>query len=233
VMNVDDPVVRELANGTSHVHVVRYGLSSDGAPDVTATDVRTSADGTSLSIVMGGKSIGVRTRLLGRHSVGHILAGVAVALATGRNLEELAGPISALEPVEHRLQMIPGTGGVTVIDDAYNSNPDGAAAALEVLAQMPARRRVVVTPGIIELGPLQADANERFGEHAGRAADVVIVVAPVNREALTKGAARAGDAEIVAVESLARAREELAARVQAGDVVLFENDLPDQYEQRG
>jgi len=233
VMNVDDPTVRELADETTNVRVIRYGLDPDGAPDVTARNVATTAEGTSLSIVAGGDSIDVKTRLLGRYAVGHVLAGVSVALASGRTLKQLAGPIFALEPVEHRLQIISGTGGVTVIDDAYNSNPEGASAALEVLEQMPARRRIVVTPGIIELGPLQAEANERFGEHAGRVADTVIVVAPVNREAITKGAGRSGTAEVVAVDSLALAQEQLAARVQRGDVVLFANDLPDQYEQHG
>jgi UDP-N-acetylmuramoyl-tripeptide--D-alanyl-D-alanine ligase len=231
VMNVDDFNVRELADRTDDVRTVRYGLDAGGAPDVTAEGVRTTADGTSFSVVVADGSVDVKTRLLGRHAVGHILAGVAVALAAGRSLKELAGPISALAPVEHRLQIISGTGGVTVIDDAYNSNPDGAAAALEVLEQMSARRKVVVTPGIIELGPLQAEANERFGEHAGRVADTLIVVAPVNREAITRGA-RDGKAEVVTVDSLARAQDELSDRLQSGDVVLFENDLPDQYERR-
>ncbi len=232
VMNVDDPTVRDLADGTAGTSVIRYGLEAEGAPDVTAENVQTTSEGTTFSIVAGGGSIEVTTRLLGRHAVGHILAGVAVALTAGRDLKELPGPISALTPVEHRLQIIPGAGGVTVIDDAYNSNPEGAAAAIEVLEQMPARRRIVVTPGIIELGPLQAEANRRFGELAGRVADVLIVVARVNRDAITQGA-RGGKAEVVAVDSLVRAQEELATRVQRGDVVLFENDLPDQYEHHG
>jgi UDP-N-acetylmuramoyl-tripeptide--D-alanyl-D-alanine ligase len=233
VMNVDDPIVRELADETERVRVIRYGLEREAAPDVTATNVRTTAEGTTMSIVAESDSIDVKTRLLGKHAVGHVLAGVAVAIAAGRKLQELAGPISALTAVEHRLDIISGTGGVTVIDDAYNSNPEGAAAAIAVLEQMSARKKVVVTPGIIELGPLQAEANERFGELAGQVADTLIVVARVNRDAITRGASRAGKAEVVVVDSLARAQEELAARLQRGDVVLFENDLPDQYEGRG
>ena len=169
-------------------------------------------------------------RLLGQHSIGHVLAGVAVALERGRSLAELGPAIGALEPVEHRLQLIESPGGVTVIDDAYNSNPEGAAAALEVLAAMPGRRKVVVTPGIVELGPLQESANEEFGRHAARVADEVIFVARLNRDALVRGAETEGSATVTVVDSLDRATERLAEILRSGDAVLFENDLPDQLE---
>jgi UDP-N-acetylmuramoyl-tripeptide--D-alanyl-D-alanine ligase len=132
--------------------------------------------------------------------------------------------------VEHRLQIIRGAGGVTVIDDAFNSNPDGAAAALEVVEAMPATPKIVVTPGIIELGELQAEANEQFGEHAGRVADTLIVVAKVNRASLVAGAERSGRAEVVTVDTLAEAQEVMKGLLRPGAVVLFENDLPDHYE---
>lgn len=232
IMNVDDPEVRALADVTTRVEVVRYGALDAGAPDVTCKDARFTNQGMSLSIVdrRSGDSVQASTRLLGRHAVGHVLAGVAVALATGRDLAELPSAIARLEPVEHRLQLIQGGGGVTVIDDAFNSNPEGASAALEVIGSMPGSPKVVVTPGIVELGPLQYEANVRFGEHAGRVADFVVAVAKVNRSALLEGAARAGHAEVIAVDSLAEATERLPGIVGPGAVVLFENDLPDQYE---
>jgi UDP-N-acetylmuramoyl-tripeptide--D-alanyl-D-alanine ligase len=231
VMNVDDPEVRMLADRTGGVRVVRYGLDPSGDPAVTATDVEVTPAGTSFTIVdrEGGASLAVTTRLLGRHSVGHVLAGVAVAVLAGRSLKELGSPISALRAVDHRLQLMAGTGGVTVIDDAFNSNPEGAAAALEVLEQMPASKKVVVTPGIVELGNLQADANREFGRRAAGVADVLIVVAGLNRDALMSGA-NGGRARVIAVDSLSAATKELEALLRPGDAVLFENDLPDQYE---
>jgi UDP-N-acetylmuramoyl-tripeptide--D-alanyl-D-alanine ligase len=232
VMNVDDPEVRSLADKVAELEVVRYGLEEDGAPNVTARDVSITDKGSALTIVdrRSGRSLPVSTYLLGRHALGHLLAAVAVALASGRQLEELGDPISSLEPVEHRLQIIRGTGGVVVIDDAYNSNPAGAAAALDVLKRMPGRRKVVVTPGMIELGPMQPAANREFGRLAARVADTLIVVAKVNREAIVAGASEASGADVVVVDSLDQASERLRSLVQTGDVVLFENDLPDQYE---
>jgi UDP-N-acetylmuramoyl-tripeptide--D-alanyl-D-alanine ligase len=233
VMNVDDEEVRSLADRTSNVRVVRYGLDASDRPDVTARDVRSTALGTRLTIVdgRGGESLAVETRLLGKHALGHLLAAVAVATSQGARLADLRTPIEELTPAEHRLQLIESPGGVTIIDDAYNSNPEGAAAALEVLDSIAGRKKVVVTPGIIELGELQFEANERFGEQAARTADAVIVVARVNREAMLSGAARAdGAATVITVDSLDQAQDELRRLVEAGDVILFENDLPDQYE---
>jgi UDP-N-acetylmuramoyl-tripeptide--D-alanyl-D-alanine ligase len=232
VMNADDLEVRKLADDTSTVEVVRYGLDAAGRPHVTARSVAFDNRGMNITILdsRSSESLEVHTRLLGRHAAGHLLAGVAVALAAGRRLDELGEAIASLAPVDHRLQMIEGEGGVTVIDDAYNSNPEGAAAALEVLESMPGNKKVVVTPGIIELGPLQAEENARFGERAARVADVLIVVAKLNREAIVNGAGRGGRTEIVTVDSLGQATDRLATILSPGDVVLFENDLPDQYE---
>jgi UDP-N-acetylmuramoyl-tripeptide--D-alanyl-D-alanine ligase len=231
VMNVDDPKVRALADDTSYVSVVRYGLDPLGRPDVTAIDTEMTATSTSFTIVAGDDSAGVTTDLLGRHAISNVLAGVAVARVAGRRLDELVGPIAELAPVAHRLQVIAGAGGITVIDDAYNSNLDGATAALEVLAAMPGGRKVVVTPGMIELGDVQYEANRRLGAGAATVADTLIVVAEVNRAALVDGAAEAnGAATVVTVASLAEASEKLKTLLAPGDVVLFENDLPDQYE---
>jgi UDP-N-acetylmuramoyl-tripeptide--D-alanyl-D-alanine ligase len=233
VLNVDDPEVRSVADGITEDRAVRYGLDPAGRPDVTARAVSTGPQGSSLTVVdaTSHEEVAVSTRLLGRHALGHLLGGVASARALGRPLRELAEAIASLEPVEHRLQLIAGTGGITVIDDAYNSNPQGAAAALEVLAAMPAGKRVVVTPGIVELGPLQLEANRELGGRVARVADAIIVVSPVNRPALSDGVRGAGNGTLlVTVDSLKEAEAELARLLRPGDAVLFENDLPDHYE---
>lgn len=235
VMNTDDLTVRGLADTTERVRVVRYGLDPSGSPDVTARDHGFSPSGTTATIIdAGGGELQISTRLLGEHAIRHILAAVAVARSQGIPLAELGPRIAALEPVEHRLQLIPGAGGVTVIDDAYNSNPAGAAAALDVLAdfdESEANRIVVVTPGIVELGELQAQENEAFGRAAAAIADYLIVVGRVNRAAIVAGASGpTAKAEVITTDTLDEATERLKTILRPGDVVLFENDLPDQYE---
>lgn len=233
VMNVDDEEVRRLADETTSVTVVRYGLEEHGRPHVTARDLQLTSQGTALTLVdlRSGDSVAVATKLLGRHAIGHLLAGAAVGLGCGRSLEELGRAAAGLEPVEHRLQVIQGAGGVVVIDDAYNSNPDGAAAALEVLDRMPGRKKVIVTPGMVELGPAQRTANADLGRRAVKVADTVIFVARLNRDALIEGARDAGGIDkVVVVDSLQEATDRMKGLLKSGDVVLFENDLPDQYE---
>lgn len=217
--------------------MIRYGLDRTGEPNVTAKDHRYSPDGTTATIVdADGAALRVHTRLLGEHAIQFILAGVAVARALDIPLVELGPRIEKLEPVAHRLQLIQGAGGVTVIDDAFNSNPVGAAAALDVLADIASgtNQTVVVTPGIVELGDLQSEANERFGRHAATVADHLIVVGRLNRDAIVRGAtAGPGEslrAEVIVVDTLDEATERLKTILKPGDVVLFENDLPDQYE---
>jgi UDP-N-acetylmuramoyl-tripeptide--D-alanyl-D-alanine ligase len=234
VMNTDDLNVRALADETTRVKVIRYGVDRAGAPNVTARDHSYSTEGTTATVVDSeGGELTIKTKLLGEHAIQFILAGVAVARVQGISLADLGPRIAALEPVEHRLQLIKGAGGVTVIDDAFNSNPAGAAAALDVVAgfsRSDANRIVVVTPGIVELGELQVEANERFGRHAAEVADHLIVVGRLNREAMVRGASGADGAEVITVDNLDEATERLKGLLKAGDVVLFENDLPDQLE---
>jgi UDP-N-acetylmuramoyl-tripeptide--D-alanyl-D-alanine ligase len=233
VLNTDDLLVRSLADDSHRVEVVRYGIDPRGEPRISAEDIVSNPRGSELAVVdrQTGERLRVQSKLLGRHSVGHILAGVAVAVTVGRALSDLKAAIESLEPVAHRLQLIGNDHGITVIDDAYNSNPDGAAVAFEVLAAMPARRRVVVTPGIVELGHFQAEANRELGRRAARVADALLVVAGVNRAAIVAGARDTGsEVSIIEVDSLSEAQEALRSLLGPGDAVLFENDLPDHYE---
>ncbi len=176
----------------------------------------------------------VSASLLGRHNVLNLLAAAAV----GRVLEiDPARIVEGLERVrapEHRLQPIANPrAGVVVIDDAYNSNPSGAAAALRVLGEHPAARRLLVTPGMVELGELEGELNRRFGEQAGAVCDIAILVGPARTAPIREGLAAAGmSAESIhVVRDIGQATELLARLTRAGDVVLFENDLPDTYEE--
>jgi UDP-N-acetylmuramoyl-tripeptide--D-alanyl-D-alanine ligase len=120
---------------------------------------------------------------------------------------------------------------VTVIDDSYNSNPIGAAEALATLREFKTGKRVLVTPGMVELGAMEAEQNERFGAQAAGVCDYVLLVGPRQTQAILKGLQREHfpSERIRLVKNLTEATAELQRIVQAGDVVLFENDLPDLY----
>lgn len=122
-------------------------------------------------------------------------------------------------------------GGVTIIDDAFNSNPTGSAMALDVLASMKGGRRIVVTPGMVELGDRQEELNGQFGKKISRSADIAIIVNAYNREAITEGIRKgAGSVEVHTVDTFSDAQRLLATILRSGDTILYENDLPDTFK---
>jgi UDP-N-acetylmuramoyl-tripeptide--D-alanyl-D-alanine ligase len=120
---------------------------------------------------------------------------------------------------------------VLIIDDAFNSNPRGAAAALDVLADLDGGRRILVTPGMVELAEREFDENRGFGRRAAEVCDTVIVVGRERSTPLVTGLREGGlpDERVHVVRDLAEATVHLGTLVRSGDVVLFENDLPDTY----
>jgi UDP-N-acetylmuramyl pentapeptide synthase len=202
---------------------------------VIARDIRVADGRTEFNLQLDGpdsKPIAVSAGLLGRHNVSNLLAAAAVGRVLGIEPARIAEGLAKVQAPPHRLQPIHNRqAGIVVIDDAYNSNPDGASAALEVLREHPAKRRLLVTPGMVELGELEAKLNARFGEQAAAVCDIAILVGPARTGPIREGLAAAGmDVEnIHVVRDIAEATTLLGTITRAGDVVLFENDLPDTY----
>lgn len=171
------------------------------------------------------------TRLVGRHNVTNILLATAVARHLGIPLTEVAMRVASLEPAEHRLQRTTLPGGVTVIDDAYSANPVGAHSALDVLAMHDKGRRVLITPGIVELGPLHEQENRKLGHYAAHVCTDIVLVGIAQTAPIKRGIEDHGfDEDRLHVFDT---REEAIAwfhrELKPGDTVLFLNDLPDTY----
>jgi UDP-N-acetylmuramoyl-tripeptide--D-alanyl-D-alanine ligase len=177
----------------------------------------------------------VKARLLGKHNVANLLAAALVGSELGLAPEQIARALGQVAPPEHRLSTIVNrAAGIVVIDDAYNANPSGAQAALEVLATHPGQRRVLVTPGMVELGDRQDAENERFGAAAAEVCDVVVLVGEEQTAPIRRGLEGAGfpAAGLRVVADSGGAQQLLAESSRAGDVILFENDLPDLYQRQ-
>jgi len=233
IFNNDDPRCRALADCTTHVRVMRYGLNTtEQTLDLWAENIAMGSEGLSFTMAgQDGRCIDVRTMLLGHHNVLNILGASCAALAIGIPLADLAKAIHDLPPVPHRLQLLDNGSGVTVIDDSYNSNPIGAMEALEVLASFTSGQRILVTPGMVELGPLEGQLNEELGEKAAAVCDYVVLVGVERTKPLVAGlqAKNFPSEKIRVVRDLKGATIVLPTIVGAGDTVLFENDLPDLY----
>ncbi len=237
VCNGDSPNARRMAMEHTRSTTLLYGLNTAaldtaaGALDCYASEISFSEKGTSFVIHWRGKSYPASTPLLGRPALLNILGAFTMACALGANPEYATACLANLEPVDNRL-VLDRSGTISFLRDAYNSNPTGFEAAIEVLKSLPAKQRVVMTPGMIELGDQQFAQNKRLATIAASAADLFIIVGHVNREALATGLKEAQypQEKLILVDSRDEAFSVVNSRCSQGDLVLIENDLGDLLE---
>ena len=252
VINEESEGIASYDGVRNDCKVVRYGIDAHRV-DVLAANVQYGTDGMSFDLIDDAGSIHLQTRLLGEANILDLAAAVIVAKELGVSDRQIAIAAGKIQPVEHRLSLS-RHGSLTILDDAYNSNPAGAAVALGVLASMripDGGRRICVTPGFVELGDRQADACRELGARAARAADILIIVNKYNREAILAGArdALAGSSvapasaqpasampagssladRVLCVDTLSEAVAALGRLATPGSVILYENDLPDTF----
>jgi len=204
-----------------------------GEADVWSGNISVSAEGSAFDLNIRGRGIiRCQTRLLGEHNIVNILTAAAVASDLGLTLKQIANGVGKLQPIPSRLELIPSAGGFTVINDGFNSNPVGAKAALRVLRQFP-HRRIIVTPGMVELGAHEAEYNKEFGRAIAGAADIAVIVGKKRAQPILDGLKEAGFPMENAhrVDSLNESTALLATIARKDDTVLYENDLPDHYQE--
>ena len=175
--------------------------------------------------------IKVSTKLLGKHNVLNITGAAAIAYDLGVTAEQIRFAISHLEPTEHRLELKGFVNGSVMIDDAYNANPEGCVEAVNVLASFSGMQKVIITPGLVELGDKEYDFNYKLGLAATKVCDHIILVG--RRRAIPlNDAVSSTDFDLSRrhiVGSFKEAVEVLSTFADSNTVVLVENDLPDNY----
>ncbi len=209
---------------------IAYGI--DDHSGYYVSELHISERGSEFKVTSpNGESCDYRTRLIGRHNVLNICGAIAVANSMGISLEELKPAVRKLESVPHRLELI-DKGAYTVIDDAYNSNPSGTKAALEALSMCDGMK-ILVTPGMIELGDMEYQLNKEFGIDAAKVCDYVALVGKKQTHPIYDGLVEAGcpKEKIYVADSLNDAMQKVYS-LTSGDkrkIILLENDLPDNY----
>lgn len=223
VLWVDDERLSKLAGRADRTHqVIRVGSHRGRRSDLDyAVEVRDNR----VIVRRGGTEIGAAPAGGGLHP-GNIGVAVALAAAAGIDDAHIATRLAALEPPPHRTVVSRSDAGVVVIDNTFNANPEGAAEAVHVLSSEVGGRKVVVTPGMVELGPLAEEENARLARTVADAGAELVVVGRVNAPALLRGAA---DGTATTVRSREEARLMLRTTLASGDGVLWLNDLPPHY----
>ncbi|MBQ6169854.1 MAG: UDP-N-acetylmuramoyl-tripeptide--D-alanyl-D-alanine ligase [Ruminococcus sp.] len=227
-LNGDNELIRKKA--PQYKNRILYGLQEGN--DYRASDISVSDRGTEFTVTTpGGESFRYSMKLLGEHNVQNVLGAIAYCHGLGISLEKLALPVKRIAAVPHRLQLLDKGGNMTFIDDAYNSNPSGCRAALNVLGLFDACR-ILVTPGMVELGAKQEELNYEFGQEAAKACDYIVLVGKNQTVPIYNGIKDAGYNmdQVFVADSLSEALTKVQSyQTSKKKIVLLENDLPDNY----
>ena len=226
-VNTDNDITKELANRykrSKHISL----KNNEGL--LVVEDLKVDKNGSTFKLVYGEQSEKCKTKLLGEHNVSNILFAANVALSLGVELKQIADGISKLKFPSHRLEVIESNANYTIIDNAYNSSVEGSRASLDILSKFKGQK-IIITPGLVELGKEQFNSNFEFGRDMAKVCDYVIIDSSINFDAISSGLEFGGfdKSKILQAVSLNQAVDVLSTIVKEGDVVLFENDLPDNY----
>ena len=210
--------------------IVKYGLSEDA--DYYATNIETGERGSTFDVVIPGKEpIKIKTKLLGKLNILNVVSAVAVADKLGLSPEEIKVGAKYLKAVPHRLELRQNPNGCIIIDDAYNSNIKGATMALEVLKSFENRKRILITPGIVDLGDKANEINKELGKKAAESSDFIILVGAKQAIPIFEGIQemKYPKQNVYIANNLEDALMKMNQIIDSNSVVLLENDLPDNY----
>lgn len=219
----------EIKNRVGNKEVILYG--TDNNLDYYADEISCSAAGVTFNLHLKEEVVTITTKLLGNHNVQNIVGAAAVAHSFGVDAKSIKFAVSRLNAPEHRLEIKRYAKGSTLIDDAYNSNPVGCLEACRVLASFAPMNRVLITPGLVELGEEEYKHNFKLGEVASECADCIILVGKERSKPIRDGIESKNfkKDKLFVAESFADAYNIYLGIANENTVVLIENDLPDNY----
>lgn len=227
--NFDSEDAKTKAKSSAeYANIISYG-SSDALS--TATNIKMTESGTQFDVNYKNHKFSLTTKLLGKHNLINLLGAATLALDLGVDEKQIRYAVSTINAPAHRLELKSFINGSLLIDDAYNSNPVGSLEAVNVLASFDGKKKILVTPGLVELGEKEYECNFALGAKAAENCDIVILVGK-NRAIPMKDAIEKTDFKkenLYIANSFADAMKILQGITDKNTVVLFENDLPDNY----
>lgn len=226
-VNIESDGAKKLVNNFKDAIKVSI---KDNKTDLFVKDIKTTKDGSKFSLCFNNEVVECKTILLGDHNISNILLAATVAINLGLTLKEIQEGIEKLVTIPHRLEIVKSSSTYTILDDAYNSSVEGSKASLDVLSKFDGKK-FVITPGLVELGTEQFNSNFEFGMDMAKVCDYVIIDSVINYDAISSGLIFGGfdEKNIIQVANLTQAVQMLNTLASSNDVVLFENDLPDNY----
>lgn len=232
ILNGDDPYQLSY-DIKSKCKKIWIGIDNDNV-DVHARNITLDSEGMTFDVLFKGdsKPYKFETKLLGNSNIYNILAAIALGRHFGMDISDIQKGVKKVKATEHRMEL-KKMGDITIIDDAYNSNPVGSKMALDVLKIMPGKK-IVVTPGMIELGDEEYELNMKFGEYISEVADEVILVGEQITKPIYDGLSRRDfDNDKIHIINDVKVAFSLLQKLKAENTyVLLENDLPDIFNEK-
>lgn len=227
VFNGDSKYTKKLFDHSKHENKFLTNVENGFA---YSENVEVDSNGCTFTLVIDGKKVPLHTCLLGQCNIDNIVSAAALAYLLGINLEDIKSAVRTIEPVKNRLELIKNS-FCTVLDDSYNSNIVGFKQALDVLSKFKGIK-IVITPGIVELGASQSQTNFEIGTLIADNADYLIIMNNVNKNYILSGAISHNmKRDHIFFASSRKMQKEILQRIMMKDcVILFENDLPDNYK---
>lgn len=226
-INIDNEYIRNYKIKNT-CKIVSVGIDNDNA-DYYAKDITYSKNGSKFTVNIDGKDYRFTTDLLGKHNICNILFGIAIAIQMKIDIKKIVKNVKAVKQVEHRLQ-VKKINEYTFIDDAFNSNPVGSKMAVDVLKMMPGKR-IIVTPGMIDLGAKQHEINKEFGVYMADKLDYVLLIGEKQSKPIYEGLMEAGFdlSKVIVFDNVKQAFSYIYSNFSTRDTILLENDLPDAF----
>lgn len=218
-----------LARKASYKNHIIY--TRENADEWEVNNPTTSLEGTSFTLLKDSQKINLKSNLLGLHQIGPIALSAVVALKLGLTQKQIKAGVSKTKPFDHRLEPKKNADGVITLDDSYNGNPAGVKAVIDFLAILKGRR-FYVTPGLVEMGNKTKEVHVEIGKELANSGieRVVLIknsVTPYIAEGLRNGHYKG---EVIWFNEALEAYAAIPHMTVQGDIVLLQNDWPDQYE---
>lgn len=235
VLNADDRFVVENLEKFKGNQIIYFFSSQNNDRSkykFTKKDFRQDGSGISFQLAYEGREIGnIKTPFLADYIIGDVVASFIIGAELGMSESEIRIGLENLKVPEHRLQSTRTPDDIVVIDDSYNGNPKGAEEAINVLSQFTKRRKIYVTPGLVETGEAAQEVHKQIGLKLATVADIVVLVKNSVTDFIIGGLKEGGfeKSHIKTYVSAKRAHDAVGRMAQSGDVILFQNDWSDNY----
>ncbi|MBC7194423.1 MAG: UDP-N-acetylmuramoyl-tripeptide--D-alanyl-D-alanine ligase, partial [Caldisericia bacterium] len=226
VLNSDDEFLNKFFNWK----IKKGSINNNG--DLNGQIIDESLNETKFKLYNSYDEILCETKIVGKESIRNIVLASLVGIHFGINFYELKEKIKNFEPFKHRLNVL-NQGNIIVIDDAYNSNPIGAKMAIDLLSKYKDGRKIIITPGFVELGKKEFEENKNLGKYMKEKVDFIFLVGGKRTKPIYEGLieVKFPKENIFIFKNFFEANEFLKTFLKPKDAILFENDLPEIYEE--